>query len=127
MGFVLNPYDACVANKMINERLVVDNIIALIEEQYGKMVVTHGNQRTYVGMDIEFTNDGEAKIFMTKYLKEAIDAFPEDCNTLAKAPAASHLFEVNDECARINEADIKKLHSIVAKLLFVAKRARPDT
>jgi hypothetical protein len=82
-GFVLNPYDLCIANKMINgeqcticwfvddlrasheQRFVVDNIIATIKGKYGKMVVTHANKHKYVGMDIEFTEDGEAKILMT--------------------------------------------------------------
>ncbi len=104
----------------------MDNIIAMIEKQYGMTVVTHGNKHNYVEIDIEFTNDGEAKILMTDYIKEAIDAFPEDCSIPASTPAASHLFKVNDECPKVNETDRKNLHSIVPKLLFVAKRARPD-
>jgi hypothetical protein len=60
IGFVLNPYDPCVANKIINgkishkQRSVVEHIVALIEKQYGKMVVTYGDKHTYVGIDIEF-------------------------------------------------------------------------
>jgi hypothetical protein len=145
MGFVLNPYDSCVANKMINgkqcticwfvddlkvshvQRSVVDIIIAAIEGKYGKMVVTHGNRHKYVGMDIEFTNDGEAKLLMTEYIKEAIEAFPEDCTKPVNTPASQYLFHVDKKCVKINEKDRKNLHSIVAKLLFVAKRARPDT
>ena len=146
MGFVLNPYDPCVANKMINgkqcticwyvddlkvshmEKDVVNDIIATIEKKYGKMTVTHGAKHTYVGMDIEFKGDGEVKILMIDYLKESIEAFPEDCTTANKVntPAASHLFEVNEDCPKLNETDRKILHHIVAKLLFVAKRARPD-
>jgi hypothetical protein len=145
MGFVLNPYDPCVANKVINgkqcticwyvddlkvshmERDVVSDIIATIEKKYGKMTVTHGAKHMYVGMDIEFTGDGEVNILMINYLKESIEAFPEDCTTTSKVntPAASHLFEVNEECQKISVTDRKKNH-IVAKLLFVAKRGRPD-
>jgi hypothetical protein len=145
MGFILNPYDSCIANKMINGKQcticwfvddlkvsheqcsVVDNIIAAIEEKYGNIVVTHGNKHKYVGMDIEFTNDGEAKILMTDYIKEAIEAFPEDCTKPVNTPASQYLFGVDKKYAKINEKDRKNLHSIVAKLLFVAKRARPDT
>jgi hypothetical protein len=144
MGFVLNPYDPCVANKMINgnqcticwfvddlktshmERSVVDDIIAKIEERYGKMVVTHGKKHKYVGMDIEFTGNGEAKILVRDYIEEAIAAFPEDCSKPVRSPAAAHLFEVNDRCGKLNEKDMTLLHHIVAKLLFVARRARPD-
>ena len=69
---------------------------------------------------------GEAKILMANYIKESLEAFPEDCSKSVKTPAASYLFEINDECAKISETDRKVLHSIVAKLLFVTKRARPD-
>lgn len=144
MGFVLNPYDPCVANKMINgkqcticwyvddlkvshvQHAVVKQVISEVEKHYGQMVVTYGNKHTYVGMDIEYTGNGEAKITMISYLKEALDAFPEDCTANANTPAASHLFEVNQECPKISEPDRQNMHSIVAKLLFVGKRARPD-
>jgi hypothetical protein len=144
MGFELNPYDPCVANKMINgkqcticwyvddlkishmERSVVDNMISIIEARYGKMVVTHGNVHTYVGMDIKFTDDGEVKILMKQYIEESLEAFPEDCSKKQKTPAAAHLFEVNPECPKLSEKDRRTLHSITAKMLFVTKRARPD-
>jgi Reverse transcriptase (RNA-dependent DNA polymerase) len=60
MGFELNPYDACVANKLINGKQytvvwyvddnkishvdpnVVSEVIQKIEEQFGKMTVTRG-------------------------------------------------------------------------------------
>jgi hypothetical protein len=105
----------------------MDSIIAAIEGKYGKMVVTHGNKHKYVGMDIEFTNDGEAKILTTNYIKETIEAFPEDCTKPVKTPASQYLFDVDEKCVKINEKDRKNLHSIVANLLFVAKRARTDT
>jgi predicted Rdx family selenoprotein len=144
MGFELNPYDACVANKMINEKQctvcwfvndvkishekasVVKKIISTIEKKYGKMVVTYGNKHTYVGMDIDYTGNGEAKIIMNGYIKEALQAFPEDCTKAAKTPGGTHLFEIDENCAKIYEKNRKILHSIVAKLLFVTKRARPD-
>ena len=123
MGFVLNPYDLCVANKTINgkqcticwyvddlkishqQRSVVSDIINSIEAKYGKMVVTHGNKHNYVGMDITFKENGEAEILMADYLKEAIDAFPEPCTKTVTTPAASHLFEVNDACTKLGEPD----------------------
>ena len=108
------------------KRSVVEDIIATIERSYGKMVVTHGKKHTYVGMDITFCNDGEAKIIMRDYLQEAIDDFPEDCGKTVNSPASKHLFEVDDKQQKICETDRELLHIISAKLLFVAKRARPD-
>jgi hypothetical protein len=143
MGFIINPYDMCVANKMINGKQcticwymgdlkishvqlsVVKDIISKIEGRYGKMVVTYGAKHTYVGMDIKYCKNGEVQIIMDTYLGEAIVEFPEDCTATASTPAATYLFEVND-CPNLSKPKRKILHSITAKLLFVTKRARPD-
>ena len=70
MGFTLNPYDPCVANKMVDGKQcticwyvddnkishkdpkVVDWVIKAIEDKFGKMTVTRGNKYTFVGMDL---------------------------------------------------------------------------
>jgi hypothetical protein len=107
MGFVINPYDMCVANKMINGKQcticwymdnlkislvqlsVVKDIISKIDGRYGKKVVTYGAKHTYVGMDIKYCKNGEVQIIMDTYLGEAIVEFPEDCTTTASTPAAT--------------------------------------
>lgn len=43
-----------------------------------------------------------------------------------RTPAARHLFEINEECGKLNEERRKMFHSIFAKLLWVGKKARPD-
>jgi hypothetical protein len=63
---------------------------------------------------------------MAEYLKESIKDFPENCDSPQNTPAGAHLFEVNDDSPKISEAKRKLLHSIVAKLLSVTKRGRPD-
>jgi hypothetical protein len=144
MGFEINPYDMCVANKIINgkqcticwyvddlkishmEQIVINSIIIKIEERYGKMTVTHGDTHTYVGMDIHFKGNREVTIAMIDYLTECIEDFGEDCSAIVATPAGRHVFESNPDCLKLSEERRKKLHSIVAKLLFVAMRARPD-
>ena len=144
MGFELNPYDLCVANKIINgkqcticwyvddlkishlSRYVVANIIRNIEAKYGTMTVTHGKAHTYVGMDITFIGNEKVTILMKDYLLEGIEDFPEDCTASVNTPAGPHLFEVNDSAKKIPEKDRKIFHSIVAKMLFVSRRGRPD-
>jgi hypothetical protein len=106
---------------------VVEHIVSKIEERYGKMTVTRGNKHTYIGMDIEFMGNGEVQILMKDYIQEAIDMFPEDCTGVVSTPAANHLFKVNPTGTRLSEDRRKLLHSITAKLLFVSKRARPDS
>ena len=70
MGFVLNPYDPCIANCMIDEKQctvawyvddnkishedpkVVSMIIDRLEEHFGKMTVTRGKEHVFLGMKI---------------------------------------------------------------------------
>ena len=77
-GYVINPYDWCVANKYINElqcsivwhvddlkishqdTAVVDEVIASLRAKYGKigkMTVRRGKKHDYLGMTLDFSND----------------------------------------------------------------------
>ena len=71
-GFVLNPYDLCVANKFINgkqctitwyvddtkishvDSKVVTSSIEKIEAKFGKMAVTRGDKHVLLGMTLHF-------------------------------------------------------------------------
>ena len=63
---------------------------------------------------------------MKNNLEEALDSFPEYTTKVVSTPAAVHLFEVDKNYAKLIEKDRSIFHSIVAKLLFVSKWARPD-
>ena len=96
MGFELNPYDNCVANKIINGKQytiiwwvddnyishisnrVLDMVIGKIEEWFGKMAVTHGDAHVFLGMKLRFPGDGTVRILMKEYILEAIDLFGEN-------------------------------------------------
>jgi hypothetical protein len=145
LGFRLNPYDPCIANKMINghqctiawyvddnkishrDPKVVDSIIAAIEKQHGKMTVCRGLKHVFVGMNIDFLPKGRVQILMKDYLVEAIEDFEEDVTRPATSPACKGLFEVNDKSKPLPKLKAEKFHSIVAKLLYVCIRARLDT
>ena len=63
---------------------------------------------------------------MENHIEEALEKFPEDTTKVVSTPAVVHLFEVDENCAKLIEKDRSIFHSIVAKLLFVSKRARLD-
>ena len=63
---------------------------------------------------------------MFKYIQEIIDESPEEFVGKAEAPAATHLFEVDDEKKPINEDKSRLYHRLTAKLLYLCKRAPPD-
>jgi len=101
MGFVLNPYDPCIANCMIDGKqcmvvwYVDDNkishedpklvsmIIDHLEENFGKMMVIRGKEHVFLGMKVRFTELQTAVLSMKSYLEEAI----KECgmNTMLKA------------------------------------------
>lgn len=112
--FKVNKYDRCVANKVINGKQcticwyvddtkishadpkVVDDIIGNIEKIFGKITVTRGKNHNFVGMDLEFTNDGKVKILMKEYIEECMVAFGEELKKGVNTPAKHDLFSVGD-------------------------------
>ena len=107
------------------DKKVVRDTIKELEGHFGNLTVTEGNEHTYVGMDITIKGD-KVEIHNIEYIKETFDLFEEDIGTPAATPAKTHLFEVQDGRDALNSKKHKVFHSCVAKLLFVAKRGRPD-
>ena len=63
---------------------------------------------------------------MRGYIEEILDDFPEELGQKVNTPAATHLFDI-DKKRTLLPLDMKELyHQTVAKLLWVAMRARPD-
>ena len=104
---------------------VVMNVLKYLEDCYGKLSVTLGKIHTYIGMDIEYIGR-KVKISMKHYLEEAIEAFLDHLTDDVHTPAASHLFNVNPTSEKLPEEKRQILHSIVAKLLYVATKGHPD-
>jgi hypothetical protein len=89
LGFELNPHDSCVANKEINgkqctiiwhvddlklshvEQDVLEDIAAKINEKYGKetpVTVHRGKVHDYLGMTLDFSEDGKVIFTMIDYI-----------------------------------------------------------
>jgi Reverse transcriptase (RNA-dependent DNA polymerase) len=146
-GFVLNPYDSCVANKMIDgkqctiiwhvddlkishvDEKVVEMVLDMLDQQYGKeapLVVTRGKVHEYLGMTLDFSVLGKCRVSMDGYVDEIVEEFLPKSSLTANTPAASHLFDVNDKCKKLDVQEASVFHQVTAKLLFLCKRARPD-
>ena len=149
IGFEVNPYDPCVANKMINGKQCTvvwhvddlkishvdakenDKFVQWLREMYedeliGAVKVNRGKVHDYLGMKLDFSTPGEVKLDMKEYVKSMIEFFPEERKNTATTPAALHLFEVREDVKVLEEEDAMKFHTMVAKGLFLCKRARPD-
>ena len=146
-GFKINPYDWCVANKIVDGKqltivwhvddlkishanpAVVTTIIDQLKSEYGKespLTVKRGKLHDYLGMLLDYKESGKVKIDMSKYLKEILEEVTVDFDGIATSRAANHLFEINDDCESLPEEKAIFFHHIVYKLLFLCKRGRPD-
>ena len=99
--FKINPYDPCVANKMIdgqqmticyhvdrfkfshyrikvNDRMIKwlgQEYESIFEEGLGKMTVSRGKVHKYLGMTLDYTVHGQVQITMIDFLGEFLIAF----------------------------------------------------
>jgi hypothetical protein len=146
MGFELNPYDPCVANAMIKGKQcticwyvddnkishedpeVVSEIIAKIENKFGKMNVTRdGDDHDFLGMNISFVkSDRTVKIHMKHHALKALSDFAEDITKNAATPAHKYLFEVREDSPKLDEKRKQNFHSVTMQLLYLSKRWRLD-
>ncbi|KAI2499082.1 Reverse transcriptase (RNA-dependent DNA polymerase) [Fragilaria crotonensis] len=146
-GFELNPYDSCVANKIIDgnqctilwhvddlkishkDPNVVTDIITMLESEFGNeapLTITRGKVHEYLGMTIDFSIDGKVMFTMIDYIKGMLEELPVDFNGTAPNPASPKLFDVDPIAAQLPKNLATLFHHNAAKLLFLCKRARPD-
>jgi hypothetical protein len=147
-GFEINPYDWCVANKMMNGRQctvlwhvddlkishvvpnTVTEVIQLLEEELGKeapLTKMRGEVHDYLGMTLDFSSPGQANVLMVDYIEDMLEEMPSDMDGEAPTPASNHLFQVNEKDPVMLDDDTATMfHHNLAKLLFLCKRSRPD-
>ncbi|KAG7356172.1 enoyl-CoA hydratase [Nitzschia inconspicua] len=148
LGFMINPYDFCVANKNIDGKQctiawhvddlkishasskVVDSIIDSLGDRYGKetpLSVTRGKVHEYLGMTIDFSNTEFVQFYMHDFVNGIIEETPAELlKGIPTTPAANHLFDIDDNAEKLDSQQAITFHHLVAKLLYLCKRARPD-
>ena len=147
-GFIVNPYDWCVVNKDINgkqctigwhvddlkishvDKDVVEDIIKAVDNKYGKespITVHRGPIQEYLGMIINHTVKGKVSFSMPQYVEDLLSECPESImKGTSTTPAANHLFQINENADKLGVTDAVLYHHLVAKLLYLGKRTRPD-
>jgi hypothetical protein len=141
-GFVQNAYDQCLFNKGTGETQctalvyvddillscrdpeILQNALDHLSDVYKTVKVNRGLKHSYLGMSLDFSQAGECKITMDGYIDEVL-RFAEVTGTAA-SPATISLFDVREESPPLEERARKHFHSVVAKLLYLAKRVRAD-
>lgn len=148
IGFKINPYDPCVANRTINGKQhtvtwhvddlksshvdpkVNDEFFKWLEKMYGDPNVapvkaTRGKIHDYLAMKLDFTTPGSLIVDMKDYVKNMITDFPEEIST-SNYPWNENLFKVDEKSPKLSKEKSELFHTFVAKALFLCKRARPD-
>jgi hypothetical protein len=107
----------------------LDDIADKLNVKYGKedpLVVHRGTIHDYLGMTINYLEDGKVKLIMSDYVKGILDEAPDDMDGTAVTPAASNLFMVQMDGEKLNDSNADTYHRLTAKLLYLCKQARPD-
>jgi len=138
-GYSPNPMDGCVWNKMVNGNQVtiviyvddlaiscvdkseVHNAKDMIQKEFIDVKIKESSEMTYLGMNIKVTDSG-IEVSMVNFIQEIVKEF-EGLYQYAH-PADDKLFVVNENAQEAS--DKKGFHRVVAKLLYLCKRGRPD-
>jgi len=142
-GFMINPYDQCVANKQIHgkqctiiwhvddlkishmEKKVVEDIIRWLGECFGKespLTTSREKVLEYMGRTLDYSVRGKVKFSMYEHVKKLVEEAPEDMAGVTKMPAGNHLFTTNPDCDKLPEKTAQFFHHIVATLLYLCRQ-----
>jgi hypothetical protein len=155
IGFQVNPYVICVANKMVKGNqltvafhvddlknshvtsTVVEEFVDWVKKKYEdpeikKISPSRGKVHNYLGMTLDYSLPGKVKLLMKMkdYILKMLLEFPYQDQVKAlkavQTPAAEYLFVVNKKATKLKIKVAEDFHTTVAEGLFLCKRARPD-
>ena len=142
LGYERNAYELCVYNKVSNgaqctAALHVDDLIITsvsqgmidglcigLKNHYGEITRNDGPVLNYLGSVFDLSVSGEVEMTMKGYIDDTI--LYADVPGTARFPATDGLFETREEMELVLESVRVWFHSVVAKLSYLAKRAKPE-
>ena len=156
IGFKINPYDPCVANKIIDGQhmticyhaddfklshrrsKVSDHMIKWLRQEYesifedgsGKRTVSRGKVHKYLGMTLDYTVCGQFQITLIVFLDEVLISFdkaePKEVGTKTSA-APENIFKVDEDCQKLPQSKTVQFHNLVENTLYATKQSSLDT
>jgi hypothetical protein len=139
LGYRVSETDACVFARQVGAMIFllllhVDDILAIVDKEeavrieaalkkrFGEVQFEVGDELSYLGMKISIKSEGTT-VDMSYYVGQILEA--EEVEVEA-SPTTKETYTVDERSAKLGEAERKWFHSTAAKLLYLAKRARPD-
>jgi hypothetical protein len=103
----------------------LDKFATFLRGCYGGDITEHrGEVAEYLAMTFDFSNPGEVRVTM----KKLVDDIIAGCGVTDErsTPATDELFNVRDDAGQLDQKQKDYFRSYVAKLLYIAKRVRPE-
>ena len=140
-GFRANGYDSCMYHKGLvgsqttvclhvddlfissDDQGMIDELIEFMRSKFREVKVKDGPINLYLGMRISEKEDC-FEVDMQNYIEECLSW--SKTSGMAVTPATADLFDVIDGDPVLPEEEQEDFHTGVAKLLYLAKRSRPD-
>ena len=149
IGFEVNPYDACVSNRIVNGKQhtvawyvddlksshvypKVNNIFhRWLKKTYGSGDIGYveeicGKVNEYLAMTLDYTEEGKLMIDMRKYLDAMIAGFYHKLSDKVKCPWTEKIFNVDKEEKKLGDERRATFHLFAMKAMFLTKRERAD-
>ena len=101
------------------------DVLNQISAHFGDLMVSRGNNHNFLGMKIEVKYK-VVHIRMKDQVEEAIEWGGIQSGKKHVTPALSNLFEKCESPKFLMPDESDVFHSVVQKLLYICKRARPD-
>jgi Reverse transcriptase (RNA-dependent DNA polymerase) len=143
MSLERNPHDLCVFNKTsdsgiqctaavhVDDLLItsvdqgmIESLAEGLKRRYGEITMTNGTKLDYLSMVLDFSHPGETRVSMKGFVEDML--LSSGVTGGAKTPATDGLFEVRADAPPCSEARREKFHSLMAKMLYLAKKSRPE-
>jgi hypothetical protein len=108
----------------------LDSILNDLDIKFGTkkkaLMASTGLIQDYLGITINFNKRNKVKFTMFDYLEDILSEMPSDMVGISRNPAQDDLFTIDELSPLLNDRDADFYHRTTARLLFAAKRARPD-
>ena len=147
-GFELYPVDKCMANKIIDDKQctigfyvddnmishvktsVVNDTLKLIGGYFPGLQIQRGRKLDFLGLEVEFRDDGKASIGTVQYLTNMIKALEEELETKLEhnaysTPAANTLFKRTIGSKLLGEKKADIFRRFVPMVLWAMKKVAP--
>ena len=145
-GLQCNPHDTSIMNKTCDDgsqltvAVYVDDLLITsknkeaatallksITKRYKDVKSHEGSKLEYLGMSIDMTEEGSAIITMSGMEDRIVeDSALDNSGKATTSPASNNLFEIDEQSIPLEEKERKKFHAMVARLLYLSKRVRPE-